>query len=721
MPDAIALAPDPDLQPDAAPTDQAEPVDAKEIVKNFKSRIETAKRNKKNFSEEWKGNVERRLGHPIGLSNASAALDDGDLQSTINPDWSLTKTKTANLYSQVPAVQATHENSQFAPAIPPFAKSLNYELGEKRSHVGVAMEEVLNDVVNAAGVGAVLVGYAARFETVDLPIEEVIQSPQGPIPVKGLSPENLKQAAWMGLVHLKPTPRVVSDKFYVTRISPTDLLWPADFTGSWFDDADWVGRTGRMSWSEATHELKLTEAQKDDALGSSSVRPETDLRSQPETNSAGALDQVTFDEIYYWRHRVDPSELSFSAIWKLVVVHGIDDPVIHEPWKGQQYLKESRKYIGACLFPIRLLTLTYITDNPIPPSDTSAGRPQVDDLRRSRSQMFQNREFSKPIRGFDVNRVDPLIQTLLMKGQMQGWIPLNGNGQNAIWEVARASYPSEDFSFDQAAKADLMETWQVGPNQMGTVPTGEKATKAEVQTTQANFATRIGQERAKVASFFLSIAEVLAGLMALYSDFPILTPQERQAMEQAWDRKTILHDLVLKIRPDATIMIDSQARVQRLSNVLNLLGKSGMINPLPIITEMVELSGLDPSQIVKPPTPPQPEPPSISYRFGGKDDLTNPMVVAMLIEEKKAPSDQSVQAAIKLLAAAQTAMLAPPPNPSGPGQLAPSSHEPHPGGIAPHQNPGALPSGPHAMTDQHPEWNLLSKVAKRSRDMGSGS
>src|SRR6266404_534530 len=726
---------------DAQPNDDKEAEDTQEvenkkIEKYLKGRIEASKRTRRQLYSEWKRNVELRIGKIASQFTGGINVED-EVQTEINPDWSLTKTKTANLYSQVPTVQGTHENKKYEAAVSPFMKQLNYELSEKRCNIGVAMEEVLNDVVNAAGVGGIIYGYAARFETVMMPASDGMLggkppvAPMPPVASNGQMPPSGQPAPpptsvppsaafteQSGLPQditppVIPTQRVVSDKFYGTRISPVDLLWPSEFTGSCFDDADYVGHTGRMSWAEAKNEFKLEEEQKQKVTAGFDVPTEEDLRSEPDKGGLIEAKGVKYDRIFYWRYRVDPDEKSFTAIWQLVYVHGLDKPAIHEAWKGQKQDEQSRKYIGAHRFPLQILTLTYITDNPVPPSDSSAGRPQVNDMRRSRSQMFQNRERSIPIRGFDVNRIPTEIQDSLMRGTWQNMIPCNGNGQNAIWEIARASYPAEDMSFDQVAKADLMESWQIGPNQMGTMSPGKK-TGAETNVTQQNFATRIGQERARVASFFLRGCEVLAGLMVLYSDFPILTDEERQGMEKSWDNKHITHDLVLKIRPDSQVVLDTSQRLDRIFKFINLTAKSGYVNVKPLLIEAAELSGIDPAEVIVDPQPKPPEEPNISHRFTGKEDLQDPIVLALLMKNKKAPTAEEIDQAKELLIHAaespkppqpQGGAQAPPGGPAGP----PGAHPPAPGGSpVPHPN----------QTENHPDWTLASKVAKRSRDMG---
>jgi hypothetical protein len=711
--------PSQDAPPKDSTVEKPEKTDPKDknakIVKVIDGGRESSKRMRKDHFQEWKRNVELRMGKIATMYTGGLDLDDDDLQTEINPDWALTKTKTANLFSQVPTVQGTHENLQYAPAVSPFMKQMNYEIGEKRAHVAVAMEEALNDVVNAAGIAGAIVGYAARFDMVDVPSVEVWQSPKGPIPVKAMTEDQQHALMDAGILPKQSVNRKVSDKFYVTRISPVDLLVPSDFTGSCFDDGDWVGRTGRLPWSVAKAEFKLSEEDKDNLLSGYDKPSADELRTDAEQSGLLETKGVKFDEIYYWRYRFDSDEKNFNAIWKVVFVEGKKDPVIHEPWDGQELDEKTRQYIGATVFPIRFLTLTYITDNPIPPSDSAAGRPQVNDLRRSRNQMFANRRRSMPLRWFDVNRVDPLIQANLMRGTIQGFIPFNGNGNNGIGEIARASYPAEDFTFDSMTKQDLMELWQIGPDQLGAASTGKKST-GQSQLQQQNFATRIGQERSRVAYFFLSICQVLAGLMVLHSDFPVLTGDEKAAMQKAWDNKHIIHDLVLKIRPDSTIVLDTQAQLQRYTQFLNLTAKSGFVNPEPIIAKMAELSGIDPAEVMIKPQGKPPDQPNISYRFSSKDDIINPVVFAILKKAGMAPSAEEIEEAKQLLMSS----VAPPKPPAPQGAPGAGGAPPLPPGGAPPAPPAAPAGQPHPTDGAHPDWHLADKVAKRGRDIGPG-
>lgn len=693
---AEASTPDSAKDPDDGPN--------KKIADRLKARMETCKKTKNDLVADWKANVDARMGKVTNIpALVGVANVDDDTQTPVNPDWSLTKIKTSNLFSQVPEVQGSHENKQYEAAVPCLLKALNYELGAKRMNLGASIEEALNDCVNAAGVGAIYIGYEATTEKQKVPtgMDSVL---------KLLPPAVVQAGVKAGLVPTKEVQHVIDSRLFAHRISPLDLLWMTDFNGSDFNDSDALGFTGRMPWARAKSELKLTDDDKDTVIGNEPPQGGTETSLRSDTDKSNPLDSqlVTYDVLYYWRNRFDPDEKFFKAIWKIVFVRGKTEPVIHEPYSGQKLAGKS--YVGVTRLPVTVLTLTYVTDNPIPPSDTEAGRPQVNDLRRSRAQMFQNRERSTPLRWFNTNLVDPLIHENMMRGTIQGMIPMNGDGSRAIGEVARASYPSEDLTFDINSKQDLIESWMSQPQAAATT---SRQNKEQVQAAQATMASRSGQERNRTTAFFLNLCDVTLGLMVLYSDFPILTPQEKDILKKTWDGTKITHDLVLKVRPDSTIVLDSNQRLDKIFKFMNFTVKSGMVNPKPLLVEAAELSGIDPADVVVDPKPPKPPDPNVSFRFSGKQDLMNPVVMAILVQAGIAPSPEMLEAAKKLLSAMQEP--AAPPAPPQPGAPPGPGHPPAPPPAGGH--PGApAPGTPEA----HPHWSLGGRIAKRNRDASGG-
>jgi len=697
------------IQSDERATESSDDQKAKEknkkIAKGLKGQKESSKRNRRQFYNEWKRSVELRLGKIASQYTGGVNVED-EVQTEVNPDWSLTKTKVANLFSQVPMVSMTHQNSQFAQAIPPFMKSVNYEISENRCDLAVPMEEVLNDVTNASGVGGIYVSYDAIFEDVEMPAIDVSRLPKAMVDI-GIK---------MKLIPTTTKPMPVDAKISTERISPTNLLWPTEFLGSDFNKGPWAGYSGSYTWAQGQNELDLDDDDKERVMkgSESEVKTEDDLRSQPDKGGLLDVKKMHFDHLFYKRHLYDSDCAFFDEIWEIVWVDGIDEPVRHRQWTGQKFLEDTGKFVGNKIFPLQILTTTYVTDNPIPPSESSAMRPQVNDMRRSRSQMFQNRERSLPLRWANSDKMDPEVMDTVMRGDFQGIIPVQGDGSRIMGEVARATYPSEDFTFDQMNKADLIEGWGFGPAQLGIVP--NKQNRAQVQSEAQNFATRIGVERNKVAKFFLNIVRLVSGYMILYSDFPILTPQEKQIMQQTWDQGHIQHDLVLKIRPDSQVVLDTTARIKRISDFINLTGKSGFVNVQPLITELAELSTIDPNGVVITPQPKQPEEPNISYRFSSKDDLMSAMVMALLVKHGKAPNEQEIQKAQQLLQLASQIQ-----QPGSPAQApGPQQGQPPAGPAGPHPpGPAGPPPNPEQPAGANSNWSTMSKVAKRSRDMAS--
>lgn len=584
-------------------------------VESWRHRISVCKRERRTLVDAWEENVEYRRGKPF-------SVETDDDRVNVNADWALVKSKHAQLWSQTPSVVLTAKRDELKPLAPAFSRELNETL--TGANVGAAMDECVLDCINASGIGAMIVRYESRTEQVDVPAVD-------PVAAAAL------QQGGRAVPTVKAT-RVTSKRFVAERFSPSDLLWPIEFDRSDWDQAPWLGRSGRMSWAEAKHAFALKDTDREKVCGGAERRQT--LRDDEATGADIAAD-VEYDEIFYWQHRFDPAAKYFTAIQRLVFVHGIDKPVVDEPWNGQAFDPGTGQYFGARRLPIRVLTLAYISDDAIPPSDSAIGRPQVNELIRTRTQMLLNRERSIPIRWHDVNRLDPLVAANLMRGTWQGSIPVQGNGTAAIGEVARAAYPRDDYQLDTIAKHDLQEQWSLGSSQMGVFASGERSATEANQIGAAN-AARIGYERSRVAAFFVGAAEVLAGLLALYGDL--------EGVPEGIDRRSLAQAFTFTIRPDSAVLRDANARLQQLSQFLNLTAKSGFVNVGPVIEEMCQLSDLDPALIIKQPEGRPPDPVNISVR--NAEDLMNPLFLALLAKTGQAPSPEELQAAQQMIAVA---------------------------------------------------------------------
>lgn len=691
-----------------------DPTTSKTKKKNdeFRSRVDICKIYRRKLIPNWTTSIDYRRGKPF------ASQTDED-QVSVNLDWSLTKAKVAALFSQVPKVRIDHV-PETLPATSPFAIKFEHKLNDTlvASGIEAAMDECLPDCINAAGIGAILVSYES--------ITEDKQIPKNTVPPEHQDEFNTSGTVQGEKVDMETIPQLVAHRYCVQRVSPADLLWPINFSGSNFDNAPWIGRSGRVTWAEGVQRFKLTEADKATVLGED--RPMMDkLTHDVEKDKNSADEMVGFDELFYKEVSYDPDAKSYDTIHHLVFVNGKDDPVVDEPWKGQKINDADYSVTGAVRFPIRVLTLAYITDETIPPSDSAIGRPQVNEINKARTQMILQRERSLPVRWVNSDRVDSTILQSLMRGRWQAFIPTQGEGSRVIGEIARASMPVENFKFDQIAKADLNEEWTVNQNgQM--VSEG----KGDEDQNKSNLNTQVGRERAKVGSFFLGVAEVLGGLLCLFEDPTTFGEGFDPALSRV---------LKFSILADSTVLLDANQKIARLDHLINEYAKSGWINVEPVLQEIVMLSGMDPTLVVKAPSPKPPVEPNISLRLTGVEDLLNPLALAIMMKSGQAPSADLIEQAKALIQQAVTppAGLSMPGSvqpqgglpmlPQGPAGAPPSSGPggpPPPPGTAPSTPPlpppvqgpppGTPPPAPQPpkLGEAHPNWAAMPAINKRS-------
>jgi len=649
------------------------------------TKIAACRKKREKLNKTWQVNVDFRK------NKVYAATDETQDRIAVPVDWARTKNKIAQLFFQVPAIKAKARRPEFVGAAALYAAAVTFELEhEIRAHH--LMDECLSDAVNAAGMGIALIGYDASFEEVTTPaidlsvrtpaeIEAMQQPPAPPAapaaapapPADGMEPPAAAPVAppTTGIPQMDAK-RTVYQCYYGRRISPSQFLWPPDFTGSDWQKAEWLGYEDRIPLAEALRRKWVDddyEAEMGDKLESMSSSEDQDPDSEP----VGKY--VKFSQIFYKKSVLDPEEKDPRKLGMVVMIDGKKEPVVDEDFRWQAYDAQTRTWGGLTSFPLKVLTLVYVSDEDVPPSDSEIGRPQVKELNKSRTQMLQQRDRSAPMRWFDVNMVDEAIADQMEHGTYQGMIPMNGPGNNAIGEVARANYPRETFQFQQIIEKDLDSGWSMGPDQLGYAMGGD--TSAAEANHIANAASvRLDYERAKVLRFFLDIAEGVGSLLQLFQDdekWVELEGPDGLKQLQAWNNSKVRGDYAFEAKPDAAIKIDvGQKRVESL-NVYKLLRRDPLANGQEILKDVLEWHGFDLSKAMVPPAPPPPKPATLRYTFKG-EDLTNPVVVALVQANSEKPlTPQDLAAAKKLMSDAGIPVMAPQvmpvPQPNQHGQL----------------------------------------------------
>lgn len=617
----------------------------------WRERIDASAKSAKKFTELWQRQQSAYVGTPL-------TEDPVDDVCIINKDMPRVKQKVAQLFYQVPEIHLKAKAPQYGQAVSVFQAVINHKL-TKEMHVEKTVDEVLTDVIAVSGIGVGKVGYEVVSEEVDTPM---------------VDPQTAQ--AWMSAGQEVPTEKVpvpIFERYFFKRVSPSKLLLPAEFTGTDFDEAAWIGIRYRKPKEVVKRDLKIDTSEasaKDDLVVSETTSQNTD-RTQKE---------VEFTEIWYKASLFDGKEKHPLKQRRIVFVEDEPEPIIHDDSPYQRFDQTTGKFlVGMKKYPIRILTLTTVPDEAVPPSDTTVSRPLVAELQTSRSQMVKQRQRSLPLRWYNTSLLDPETVEKIARGDVQDMVPVPAPGDQALGEVARANYPRESFEFQRVIEGDLMEAWALGSNQLGSDSPGEvSATEANIIQGSTN--VRLDYERNKVLRWFLEATELVGDLVQLFADdedYIEVVGQDRTKALVAWDKSVIQGEFVYDAKTNSALRLDVAQERMDARNAYQLLANEPYANRQKLVEWVAQTHDIDPSQFVTQPPPKQPEAPNVSFRFSG-DDL-NPMspsfsiVLEVLALGGFQLSPQAVQQA-KMQAAQQLASGMMPAMSGGqPGQAPPQT------------------------------------------------
>lgn len=642
---------------------------AKKRNAKLRASITVCKKHRKKLIDNWSVNVDYRRGKAFGSESDEDRI-------AVPMDWHLTKRKHSNLFSQVPKVYVSHPPQTVSKEMDGWLFKYEQKLNDTMKEAGLetAMDEIMPDCINAAGIGVIMVSEESITENVEVPAMDLSMFPPE-LQDQILQSKQMPDGSPLEMVSV---PRIADKRYKISRVSPSDFIWDTSFTGADFDNCPIVGRSGRISWYEAKQRWDIPEESKKDYLGSGSQTYTDTINRDLDVTDDINEDMVSFDEIFYKEHQFIDDIKRFKQIHHVVFLGDKQEPVVDETWKGQQ-IGPDGQIVGCQKYPLRVLTLTYVTDDAIPPADTAVIRPQVDELNKSRTQMMLQREHSLPMRWANVNLVDPAVMGSLMRGTWQNIIPVESNGDHAFGEIARSNFPNENMAFDSRIKSDIVDTFAIGQGQSGS----GVETKAEAMILSDDARAVITRERAKVTKFIIGIAEAIGGLLCIYED--------PTYFGEGFD-PGISRILAFSVLADSTVLLDSNQRLKRIEEFINRAAKSGWVNLEPVLREYAQLSGLDPSAVIRPPQPASPVEPNISLRLTGTEDLLQPLTLAFLMKSGQAPSTELIEQAKALIQAA----VAPPAPPAPPPGMPDMSGDPSLGGPpqAGAMSPGVMPPPP---------------------------
>lgn len=588
-----------------------------------------------------------------------------------NKDMPRVKQKISQLFYQVPKLQLKAKRPEFRAAVYIFGEVLNHKLQNELKVVNT-VDEVLTDVLSISGIGVSKIGYEVVTEEREMPMVADNQYDE----------ETTQALIASGEIPTEKVPVPVFERYFWTRIGPAKALIPTEFTGTDFDQAPWVGFRYRKALSVAKREYGL-----DDDFSASAV--DEKVVTDDVHGDKKVAEEVECTEIWYKAYLFDKRVKHPLLQRRMVFIDGLDTPVVHENSPYQRFNEDGTFAVGMKKFPIRFLTLTTVSDEAIPPSDTQISAPLVRELQLSRTQMVQQRKRSIPLRWYNTDVIDEETANKIEAGEVQDMIPLHGSPANAIGEIARANYPRENFEFQRIIEMDLQEAWAMGSSQLGADSPGE-VSATEVRTIQGNTNVRLDYERNKVLRWFLDGAELLGSIIQMFADEPdyveVVGPDGAKALQQ-WDKETVAGEFVYEARPNSQLRLDVGQERMDSRNLYQLMANEPFVNRQKLVESVLETHGISPEQTMAPPPEKQPDAPNISYRFSGED--LNPMNPAfpivthiLTVAGIQIPPDAIAQAKRVAMMALQMQGLIPPQ---------PAGAVPPAGGAPPAEGAGPVP------------------------------
>lgn len=598
----------------AAPFDQADaptlpptlplPAEGPGSLSAWVAAINTDETLRKKKEPLWKENI-RRYKADKGPTLGKFGIAGRETIS-VNIDYANTEQKKALLFFQSPELQLNAKRVDDVQAAPLAQAVINYTLSHDID-VLATVDQVLTDLICPAGLGVSVIGYEAYTGE---PITEPVIGPDGQ-PV--IDPAT-------GQPQVQTIPNILHEAYFWERETPAKVLIPASFTGSDYDKAPYLGREILMDKDRFKARYGV------DPSGSATNQDDNRLVTDPDAQATRNMVRVY--EIWYRSHLFRDDVSDPERFTQLILAKGTGrgqaaQVIVHRD-SPYQVVDGRGKFIrGMKGNPIHILTLRYVSDDPYPPSDCSMSRNQVDELSLSRSQMVQQRRRNLPLRWVNT-ALDPAAkQTVerLEKGEIQGIIPLNGDGSQIIGSVQQSGFPRENFTFQDIIERDIAREWALGANQNGT-PT-DAGTATEAQIMQQNTDSRLAAERAKVLRWYVKGAEKVFALMQLFSDDEQFVPvigQDGSEILKAWNKTAINGLFRFEARPDSTIRMDASQERELFLRLYNLAANDPNFNRIELDRMMAQKFHLDPGRVVvqQPPQPP-PDKPKVSVSVTGAD------------------------------------------------------------------------------------------------------
>ena len=505
---------------------------------------------------------------------------------------------------------------------------LNNLLGDSQIGVKHIVGQALLDVLLAAGVGPVRVGYTAT--TQDTPIET------GADPLTG---EPITETA--------PVP--IHEEFWIARRSPMSLLLPVEFRDTDIRRAPWVGEDFSMPLSQFRAEYGIPE---DVDIPTGGEKPYFGADDSRERDGDPEVTGVYLE----YRAMLFGKSTHPKAVWCLVLVDGMDQPIKHGPSQHQTIGEDGRLTPDSLPdYTILPLWIRDLPDSAWVPSDSTITAPLTKEINKYRTQSIEQRESARSVILYDPSLITPETKQKIEQGEINTMVPVTpgalAQGPQAIMaQVATASQGRESYLGQDYIQQDRERVLGISANQTGS-NSGKKTTATEANIVNRNTEARFNQEQARVTAWYMAVVRALDALVLRYGDVRFASTLVGPRKGQVWAqfKQALAGGYRYEVNVDSGKYMDAEAQRRQLLQMYQMTRQDPLINPQKLIQKLLTAWGIDPAEGMAQPQPPQPQPPQVGVSFKGEDfnplNPQFPLVVKMAQQGGWQITPQDIQAA----------------------------------------------------------------------------
>lgn len=557
-----------------------------EQLTQWRADIESARETRKTVQAWWDANVAAYAPKPSDDPESYG----GTLNT--NRDFTLVERKKADLFYQVPEVQAIPQplmvGQEAILAI--HTDILNAKVGIYGIDGKDLVHRVLFDVLCPSGTGFTVMGYDQTSVSVPTVDPMTGQPVDAPVPIH-------------------------SEVFW-HWISPKQMLIPSSFRSTRWDEAPWLGF--ECEWPRAVAVSKGW-------IGEDFKSGESDKELYFDYGFDGQkADIVKGCVLFYKSHLYRPDRPHPHHLSHLILIDGVDQPVEHKDCPYQDVTEQGGlSPMSLRGFPIHPLTIRPMSDTAYVPSDCTMGRPIVNELNAFRGQMLDQRRANVLRWMYNTDTLPTDALEKIVKSPTGGFIGVPGEafvGEGSVKELPHGTMPRENFTFNDYLDNDLARTHALDASQSGADSTGDQ-TATEANLRQANTNARLGLERGVVLDWWIKgcakFSMLLQRFLTVEEAAQIVGPQKAQAWDQ-W-RMQVPAPLAFKALPDSAQRNDLASERKRALDEYAFFAKDPSINRQMLLQHLLPKLHYPPEILNTKPPEQKPEPPKITLSIASTD------------------------------------------------------------------------------------------------------